>query len=192
MKWIYRHPALYDIVDTCCSLSFSDRVRRSILGRADRDSLLEIGAGSGKSLALVASVLKIGLDRSSTMLRYGRHRCREMIPVMGDAHNLPFRDACVDLCVFSYCLRGLSRPMDAVKEAMRVSSEVIIIDYNRPRRMPRVIWDKVVNRFGRGVFGSRDIDYDSLERLSVSSRARDLYGGLYKVIVLKGAKNGQG
>ena len=100
---------------------------------------------------------------------------------------LPFRDACIGVSVFSYCLRGLDGPVEAVKEALRVSSEVIIVDYNRPRRMPAAIWDKVINWFGWKVFGSKDLDYDLLERLGSSVRSRDLYGGLYKVIVLKGA-----
>ena len=123
-------------------------MRRRVLGGIDPDSFLEIGAGSGKNFALVNSGLKIGLERSLTMLRYARKRFPEMIPVIGDAHMLPFRDACVCASVFSYCLRGLSRPLDAVREALRVSSEVIIIDYSRPHRMPKAVWEKLVGRFG--------------------------------------------
>ncbi len=102
---------------------------------------------------------------------------------------LPFRDACIGVSVFSYCLRGLARPVEAVKEAMRVSSEVIMIDYDKPHLMPAVIWNRLINWLGWKVFGSKDLDYGSLERLGPSARGRDLYGGLYKVIVLKGAEH---
>jgi ubiquinone/menaquinone biosynthesis C-methylase UbiE len=192
MKWIYRHPALYDFIDTLFSLSFSDRVRRKVLCEVAADSLLEIGAGSGKNFAVTDSGLTIGLERSAPMLHHARRRFPKIIPVIGDAHMLPFRDACVSVAVFSYCLRGLSRPVGAVKEALRVSSEVIIMDYRRPHHMPRLVWEQVLNRFGCKVFGSKDLDYGALERLSESSRSTDLYGGLYRVLVLKGATNAQG
>jgi len=187
MKWIHRHPACYDVIDSVCSLSLSDRVRRQALGGIKTDSFLEIGAGSGKNFALADSGLKIGLDRSREMLRHARRRFPGTIPVIGDAHMLPFRDACIGVSVFSYCLRELTRPADAVKEAMRVSSEVIIIDYNKPHMMPGVIWERFINWFGWKVFGSKDLDYGSLERLGFSARGCDLHGGLYKVIVMKGA-----
>jgi len=187
MKWIYRHPAWYDLVDSLCSLSLSDRARAKALCKITADPFLEIGAGSGKSFKVTDSRFKIGLDRSPSMLRHARTRFPDTRLVIGDAHMLPFRDACVGVSVFSYCLRGLIGPADAVKEALRVSSEVIIIDYAKPRIMPSVLWEKVINWFGWKVFGSRDLDYDSLERLGSSSRVRYLYGGLYRVIVLKGA-----
>jgi ubiquinone/menaquinone biosynthesis C-methylase UbiE len=191
MKWIYRHPALYDVVDSLCSFSLADRVRRRVIRKVDMDSLLEIGAGSGKNLAMLDCGLRIALDRSPRMLEYARKRFPGIFPVVGDAHMLPFRDACVKVSLFSYCLRGLSSPFDAVKEAMRVSREVIIIDYGRPRRMPRAIWEKVLNRMGSAVFGSKDVDYGALTRLSSRSRMVDSHGGLYKIIVLKGAADAQ-
>jgi ubiquinone/menaquinone biosynthesis C-methylase UbiE len=182
---------IYDLVDSLCSLCFSDRVRRKVLGGVRASPFLEIGAGSGKNFAIVDSRAKIGLERSLTMLRYAKRRFPTIMLVIGDAHMLPFRDACVGVSVFSYCLRGLSRPMDAVKEALRVSSEVIIIDYDRPHAMPGAIWEQVFNRFGWMVFGSRDLDYNALEQLGVSSRSEELYGGLYRVLVLRGDADAQ-
>ena len=187
MKWIYSHPACYDAVDTLCSFSLSDRARLEALGGIRSDSFLEIGAGSGKSFAFIDSRFKVGLDRSASMLRHARRRFPDTALVVGDAHMLPFRDACIGVSVFSYCLRGLDGPGRAIKEALRVSSEVIIVDYSKPRMMPATIWEKVINWFGWRVFGSKDLDYSSLERLGHSARSRDLYGGLYRVIILKGA-----
>jgi demethylmenaquinone methyltransferase/2-methoxy-6-polyprenyl-1,4-benzoquinol methylase len=187
MKWIYRHPACYDVIDSLCSLSLSDRARRDAIGGISTDSFLEIGAGSGKSFRLVGSRFKIGLDSSPNMLRHAKRRFPDTTLVIGDAHMLPFRDACIGVSVFSYCLRGLKGPVEAIEEALRVSSEVVIIDYSKPRMMPAAVWKKVINWFGWRVFGSRDLDYGLLERLGSSAGSRDLYGGLYKVIVLKGA-----
>jgi ubiquinone/menaquinone biosynthesis C-methylase UbiE len=131
----------------------------------------------------------IGLDASATMLEFARRRAPDVIAVAGDAHRLPFRDGSVEVSFFSYCLRGLARPLDAVREALRVSSRVIIIDYNKPALMPEFLWKRVVNKFGYAVFGSKDIDFESLERLAARRQVSDLYGGLYKLMVLEGAGN---
>jgi ubiquinone/menaquinone biosynthesis C-methylase UbiE len=108
---------------------------------------------------------------------------------MGDAHSLPFRDGSVEVSFFSYCLRGLERPLEAVREALRVSARVIIVDYSKPALMPEIIWKRVINRLGFAVFGSRDIDFESMERLAARGQVSELYGGLYKVLILEGAGN---
>jgi ubiquinone/menaquinone biosynthesis C-methylase UbiE len=187
MKWIYRHPVWYDLIDGLCSLGLSGRVRRKALAGTEADSFLEIGVGSGKSLALIDSGYTVGLDRSKEMLLRARRRLPASVLVVGDAHMLPFRDACFGASIFSYCLRGLARPADAVREAVRVSSLVYIIDYDKPRLMPGLIWEKLIGWFSTRVFGSKDLDYGLLAQAGSSSWVRDVYGGLYKVIVLKGA-----
>ena len=138
MKWIYSHPRVYDFVDWFVSFSMSGRARRKAIGNLVTDSFLEIGAGSGKSFCLVDSKLMIGLDRSAKMLRYAKRRFPEIVVVIGDAHSLPFRDSCIDVSVFSYCMRGLATPGEALKEALRVSSRVVIIDYSKPAFLPAI------------------------------------------------------
>jgi ubiquinone/menaquinone biosynthesis C-methylase UbiE len=189
MKWIYGHPRLYDFVDSVFSGYRSEEARRKALAGLDADSFLEVGAGSGKSFRHVRSGLRIGLDSSVTMLETARNRAPGMIAVAGDAHRLPFRDGSVEVCLFSYCLRGLARPLDAVREALRVASRVIIVDYGKPARMPDFIWKRFVNRLGYAVFGSRDLDFDSLERLAARGQVSELYDGLYRLMVLEGAGN---
>ncbi len=189
MKWIYGHPRLYDFIDSFFSGYRSERARKRALAGLAAGSFLEIGAGSGKSFRHVKSGLMIGLDASVTMLESARKRAPRVIAVVGDAHRLPFRDGSVEVSFFSYCLRGLGQPLDAVREALRVSSRVIIVDYNKPALMPEFIWKRVVNKLGHAVFGSRDIDFESLERLAARRQVSELYDGLYKLMVLEGAEN---
>ena len=189
MKWIYGHPRLYDFIDSFFSGYRSERARKRALAGLAADSFLEIGAGSGKSFRHVKSGLMIGLDASVTMLESARKRAPRVIAVVGDAHRLPFRDGSVEVSFFSYCLRGLGQPLDAVREALRVSSRVIIVDYNKPALMPEFIWKRVVNKLGYAVFGSRDIDFESLERLAARRQVSELYDGLYKLMVLEGVGN---
>jgi ubiquinone/menaquinone biosynthesis C-methylase UbiE len=189
MKWIYGHPRLYDFVDSFFSGFRSEQARKKALAGLSADSFLEVGAGTGKSFRHVKSGLMIGLDASVTMLESARRKAPEVIAVAGDAHRLPFRDGSLDVSLFSYCLRGLARPLDAVTEALRVSSRVIILDYSRPSLMPEFIWNRVVNRLGYAVFGSRDIDFESLERLAARGQVSELYDGLYRLMVLEGVGN---
>jgi ubiquinone/menaquinone biosynthesis C-methylase UbiE len=186
VKRIYGHPRFYDFVDSFLSGWRSAHARKKALADIDAGSFLEIGAGSGKSFRHVSSPLIIGLDTSASMLAYARKRVPGLIAVVGDAHSLPFRDASVDVSVFSYCLRGLARPLAAVREALRVSRRVIIIDYARPALMPGFVWRGLINRFGYAVFGSRDIDFEAMERLAGRCQVGELYGGLYRLMMLEG------
>jgi len=186
MKWIYGHPRLYDFIDSVFSGGRSERARKKALGGLAVGSFLEVGAGSGKSFHHVKSGMMIGLDTSVKMLELARKRVPGLVAVVGDAHRLPFRDGSVEVSFFSYCLRGLARPVDAVREALRVSPRVVIVDYNKPALMPGILWKRFVNRLGCAVFGSRDIDFESLERLARQRQVDEIYGGLYRLMVLEG------
>ena len=185
MKWIYRHPLLYNFMDSAFSLSLADRVRRKTFETLQPSSLLEIGIGTGKNMGLLASPVRAGVDTSLDMLRHTRARFRDVGLIAGDAVKLPLRDASFDMSLFCYVLRGLRSPVDAVKEALRVSSRVVIVDYDRPRFIPRLIWNSVISRFGYRVYGSRDLDFAAIEGLGASRSVRRYYGGLYRVVILE-------
>ena len=184
MRWIYRHPAVYNFLDSAFSLWLADRVRRKVFATLESASVLEIGIGSGKNMILLAAPLRVGVDPSIDMLEFTRSRFRDVGLVAGDAARLPIRDRSFDTSVFCYVLRGLRSPLNAVREALRVSSRVVIVDYDRPFFVPGFIWDNVVNWFGRTLYGSRDIDYASIEKLGASKEVFKYYGGLYRVVVL--------
>ena len=189
MKWIYRHPRFYDLLDTVVSMSLSDKVRRKALRGLRTRSLLEIGVGSGKNLEHLTSFLSVGVDSSRQMLAFAGRRFAGARLVVGDAHCLPFCDGSMDVSLFFYCIAVLARPVEAVKEALRVSSRVIVVDYNRPKFVPRFLWDRIAARFGSCVFGSRPVDFESLAALAETRETREYYGGLYRVMVLDGAAN---
>jgi len=191
MRWVYRHPSFYNVVDSLFSAWLSDRVRKKVLASLEPSSLLEIGIGSGKNMKLLVSPLRVGVDTSREMLKYTKSTYRDVKVIIGDAAHLPVRDVIFEVSVFCYVLRGLRKPLDAVREALRVSSKVIIIDYDRPYLLPRVVWDKVINRFSYAVYGSRDLDFAALEELGASKRVFKYYCGLYRVIELEAAGVGK-
>jgi len=188
MKWIYRHPRLYNLLDSLISVSLSDRVRSKVLRGLRPATLLEVGIGSGRCLDHIRADFVVGVDISEPMLTFLRRRRCGIGLVIADAHGLPFKQASFDVTIFCYCLAGLARPIEAVRQALATSSRVIIIDYNRPRIMPRLIWRWIVRGVGGLIFGSSDIDFDALVRLG-RARTTDFYLGLYRVVFLVGVCN---
>ena len=187
MRWIYRHPRLYDLLDSLISMSLSDRVRSRFLTGLKVRTALEVGVGSGKGLMHTESRLPIGLDRSRNMLRRAKSRFPGAQMIMADAHRLPFEDGTIDVSIFTFCLAVLSKPLEAIREALRVSRKVVVIDYDRPTVIPYALWRSVCARLGWWLFGSRDIDFESVEALAVTAEVRTCYRNLYRVIVLTGA-----
>jgi len=184
MRWIYRHPALFNFMDAALSFCLADRVRRKALRSVGSGSLLEIGVGSGKNMCLFSSAVRVGIDNSIDMLDHTRKRFKDVGLVAADAGSLPIRDGSFDVSVLCYMLRGLASPIEAVKEALRVSSRVVIVDYDRPGFMPRFVWGPVVCGLGRAVYGSRDVDYAAIEKLGASKEVLRYYGGLFRVVIL--------
>ncbi len=171
-------------MDSVCSLFLADRVRRKVFSSIRASSLIEIGVGSGKNMALLSAPVRAGVDTSLEMLKFARGRFRGLHVFAGDAVRLPLKDGGFEVSVLCYVLRGLSRPVEAVREALRVSTRVVIIDYDRPCFIPRFIWDTVISGFGRAVYGSRDLDFAALEKLGASKEVLKYYGGLYRVMIL--------
>jgi ubiquinone/menaquinone biosynthesis C-methylase UbiE len=186
MKWIYRHPRFYDVFDSLISMSLSDRVRRRVLTGLKVRRLLEIGVGSGKGLVYTESGFSIGLDRAPDMLRRAKSRFPGTNMIMADAHRLPFEDGSIDVSLFTFCLAVLAKPLEAISEALRVSSKVIVIDYDRPTVIPGTAWRSVCAKLGRSVFGSRDVDFESVKALAATSEGRTYYRNLYRIVVLSG------
>jgi ubiquinone/menaquinone biosynthesis C-methylase UbiE len=184
MRWVYRHPGLFNFMDSVFSLSLANRVRRKVLSSVRSASLLEIGIGSGKNMEILVAPVRVGVDTSLDMLMYTRRRFRDVGLVAGDAMCLPIKDGSFEVSVFCYVLRGLANPAAAVREALRVSSRVVILDYDRPAFIPRFIWHGLIYRVGGAIYGSRDVDFAAIEKLGASKQVFMYYGGLFRVVIL--------
>jgi SAM-dependent methyltransferase len=88
-------------------------------------SVLEVGCGTGHFAGFVAGrgFSVIGLDRAPAMLAEAARAFPSLRLVLGDAHNLPFRDASTDLVVFVTTLEFLEDPARALREAVRVARQ---------------------------------------------------------------------
>jgi ubiquinone/menaquinone biosynthesis C-methylase UbiE len=84
--------------------------------------VLEVGCGTGHFSRYLASrsLRVVGLDRSPAMLASLRKIDPPVSGVQADAHNLPFRDRCVDAALFITSLEFLDEPGRALAEAVRV------------------------------------------------------------------------
>lgn len=92
------------------------------------ESLLEIGCGTGRFAAWLASSFRVlGVDRSPAMLAEMRARRPEIPTVLGDAHRLPLADAAIDLVLFITTLEFLEDPLAALREAARVARRGLIV-----------------------------------------------------------------
>ena len=117
----------------------AERAERALLGWLlssfpDARSVLEIGCGTGHFAGWLARRGRrvIGLERSPAMLSEMRARQPLSAPMLGDAHQLPFRDGAVDLALFVTTLEFLWDPQTALAEACRVArSGVVVLALNR-------------------------------------------------------------
>jgi SAM-dependent methyltransferase len=92
------------------------------------ESLLEIGCGTGRFSAWLAPAFRVlGIDRSPAMLAEMRARHPQIPAVLGDAHQVPLRDAAVDLVLFLTTLEFLEDPLAALREALRVARRGLIL-----------------------------------------------------------------
>jgi ubiquinone/menaquinone biosynthesis C-methylase UbiE len=68
----------------------------------------------------------IGLDRAPAMLLEARRRFPLVSVILGDAHDLPFRDVSTDLATFVTTLEFLEDPVRALREAVRIARHGIV------------------------------------------------------------------
>jgi ubiquinone/menaquinone biosynthesis C-methylase UbiE len=145
----------------------ADQAERALLGWllsffADARSVLEIGCGTGHFAGWLAQwdLRVVGLDRSPAMLAAMRQRHPMAAAVLGDAHQLPFRDGAVDLTLLVTTLEFLGDPQGALAGACRVCRSGVIV--------------LALNRWSLGALSRR---WGPQSRQPLVSRARDLTAG---------------
>ncbi len=77
---------------------------------------LEVGVGTGRFASKLG--VRFGVDISFSMVK--RARERGIVPVVGDAGSLPFREGSFDLVLMVVTLCFLKDPLRALKEVRRV------------------------------------------------------------------------
>jgi ubiquinone/menaquinone biosynthesis C-methylase UbiE len=101
-----------------------------LLGPAQGRRLLEIGCGTGHFTRWLGRLgwKSWGVDREEGMIRYARDRSDEdLLFCRADAQALPFRDRSFDVCVMITTLESTRVPELALREALRVSREMVLL-----------------------------------------------------------------
>ena len=109
------------------------QVIRGILHEKDVRSVLDIGCGPATELGGYKThgldLDYVGLDRSSYMLRLAKARNPDARLVYGDMLQLPFADKSFDAVVLKHVLEHLHHYEGALREAFRVSRNLLIVDF---------------------------------------------------------------
>ncbi|MEP7321661.1 MAG: methyltransferase domain-containing protein [Saprospiraceae bacterium] len=91
------------------------------------ERVLELGSGLGLLCAKVATILfrghATGIELSKAQLSKTPQSPSNLEFVLGDVHELPFRDKSFDLVYGRYILEHVSNPYDVLKQAHRVLTE---------------------------------------------------------------------
>jgi SAM-dependent methyltransferase len=165
-------------LDTVRSTDFFQEIkRRTVAAMALQagETAIDVGCGTGEDVrALEAGVgpngRAVGVDISATMIATARERSREHQSrarfVRGDAHRLPFMDACADAIRTERLLQHSPDPDAALREIVRLARpggrvviwegdlDLFIIDapdYDASRVIQRIICDQ----FRNGAIGHR-------------------------------------
>jgi phosphatidylethanolamine/phosphatidyl-N-methylethanolamine N-methyltransferase len=135
---------IYDLHSSFYDATFGRLVRKRIaraighMNIAERDAVLDLGIGTGASLAYYPQHGRIyGVDLSSGMLR----ECRKKIAqrnmshatvFQADAMKLPFADDTFDHVFISHVISVVSDPINLVIEAQRVAkpgARIVILNH---------------------------------------------------------------
>ena len=135
-----RIAAVYDLIDAPMDWFGGRRRRRRALASA-YGSVLEVGIGTGRNLALYPPDVRVtGIDISPTMLQRAQLQARrlrlDITLDVADIEALPFTDATFD-CVTATCVFcSVPDPVRGLREVARVckpAGQVLLVEHVRPR-----------------------------------------------------------
>ncbi|MCB1364400.1 MAG: bifunctional demethylmenaquinone methyltransferase/2-methoxy-6-polyprenyl-1,4-benzoquinol methylase UbiE [Rhodobacteraceae bacterium] len=136
--------------------------------------LLDVAGGTGdiafRFLARAGSGHATVLDLTEPMLTEGRRRAEagrmadSLDWVVGDAMALPFPDGCFDVYTISFGIRNVTRPQDALAEALRVlrpGGRLMVLEFSQvPNDALQRLYDlysfNVIPRMGQLIAKDRD------------------------------------
>ena len=183
MKWIYEHPEAYNFLDTLISFGLSDQARKYtvkhfINKNKIETKVLEVGIGTAKSFHYIDNAIMFGVDIRKKMLYKTTKKTKKHVNLcLADACHLPFKDSSFDEVLFLF---SFTNP-EAIKEALRVGKEIIVLGY---RKLP-----KLFELFGRKVFNNPNLRLeDILSRTDVLYSCKN-YRNLFNIYVIKNHKS---
>lgn len=108
-----------------------------------RESVLEVGAGTGNFLSLFegAAASLVALDLTAGTLEQARRNHPSLQLVRGNAFALPFGSRCFDLVSSAQALHHIHRPVPVVKEMRRVcmpGGRILIVDQLAPESYEQI------------------------------------------------------
>lgn len=116
----------------------------------DGGRYLDVGCGVGSLSRVVAEgarpELLVGIDTSAAFLDLARRELSQLVPVQGDARQMPFADATFDAAVSGLALNHVPDPTAALSEAARVVRTggtllAYVWDYDHPGFFLTWLWE---------------------------------------------------
>lgn len=150
-------------------------------------TILDIATGTGivaldiaKRVAHKGEV--VGLDASRSMIKKALEKakttaCHNVQFILGDAHNLPFRDNGFDAVTCCFCLPWFAHPEIALREMTRVvkpSRKVVCVEYEK---QPVEYWAEL-----RRKAGIKDFDKSELITILYNSGLKKVQAGAISVL----------
>lgn len=134
----YRY--LSSVYDQVNPLFWNEEMRDSavdLVAVQEEEKVLDIGCGTGFSTQALASRTSNvnALDQSIHQLREARKKEFDARYVLGDAEHLPYRDEEFDVVWSSGAIEYWPNPLDALKEAHRVTKpggRILLVGPRRP------------------------------------------------------------
>lgn len=113
-------------------------LRRLVGENAGRLRIVDVGTGTPDLLeALPHEHLRVGVDFKIDHLLYQRHGSR-VARVVGDAHNLPFRDGAVDVVTSAHFFHHFAADENAriLAESLRIARRGVVVNDTRRHYAP--------------------------------------------------------
>lgn len=139
----------YDLLNHLLSFNIDRRWRRQAVARLHWQRVpqgryldlcagtLDLAAALGEEPGFAGRV--VGVDFVRRMLELGREKSSAVLPINGDALDLPFSDASFDGATVGFGVRNLADLDAGLREAARVlrpGARFVILEFTTPRRQP--------------------------------------------------------